>query len=318
MRPSAADMALGRIMVSEHITLPDGTLPLIIANAEGGMRDALSLLDTIAALGNTATAAEVRAMLGLTAIGAVEELIDAILAHNAAVIPPFFAEQGSGGVDFIVFNKNVLEYLRLMLEVKVTNVLPTTVLLDDMQFVNLQSRANLATTPQLLFIIRLLLRAYKEFAQSPFPELPIMLAAIEASLHGSPQGAASSAPVSKQAISPVINTISNKPFIAEVTRIQETQVMSAPIAAVQMTKPEPALETSVEITLAEGELDVNATKEQVMQWWPEVVQRIKTVNSPLSTLIKNSPLVEVSGGKITIAVKYLFIRNIWKIQNTPH
>ncbi len=53
-----------------------------------------------------------------------------------------------------------------------------------------------------------------------------------------------------------------------------------------------------------------------MTWWPEVVQRIKTVNSPLATLLKNSPLYDVSGGRITIAVKYLFHKE--HIENTRH
>nr|MDQ3018408.1 DNA polymerase III subunit gamma/tau [bacterium] len=118
--------ALKKIAEAEQLQLPDGTLKLVIANAEGGMRDALSLLDTVASLGGTITIEDVRMLLGLTSTAVVEELVGYIELHNAAKIPEFIEAQTVVGSDFVVFNRHVLEYLRQMLVAKITSVVPVT------------------------------------------------------------------------------------------------------------------------------------------------------------------------------------------------
>ena len=62
---------------------PDA-LALIVRAAEGSVRDALSLLDQAIAHGaGEATAAEVRAMLGLADRGRVLDLFEAVMAGDA-------------------------------------------------------------------------------------------------------------------------------------------------------------------------------------------------------------------------------------------
>lgn len=301
--PEAMLGALENITKAEKIKLPDGALQLIIQNSEGGMRDALSLLDTVASFGSSASTEEVRSLLGLTSVASIEQLVNLIAIHQASDIPAFFDNLNSQGADFTVFNKNLLEYLRLMLVAKVTNAVPVNALLDEQQHAPLQTSADRMSMPQLLFVIRLFLRSYKEIGQSPSPELPLLLASVEASLHGTVATAQAPATVAKSA--PVkVEAPQNKP--AGSTNVVQTVIeipaeVAAPIATA---------------TVNDSDVEVEITHEQVVAWWPDVVTRIKTINSPLATLLKNSPLQDTVGSKVTIGVKYLFHKE--HLENTKN
>jgi DNA polymerase-3 subunit gamma/tau len=274
--PQAMTDALDNIVKQEKLKLPDGTVQAIVENAEGGMRDALSLLDTAASLGKGSTTEEVRALLGLTPMAVVEELVTNITEHNSSAIPDFFAAQVSRGQDFTIFNRSVLEYLRQVLVMKLTgqnNSLPD-------QAEALKNHAGKFAIPELLRVIRLFLRSYKEIATAPSAELPLLLAAVEASI-----GSSTSAP--RAAGAPAAQPIS----------LAQTTFTPAPTS-----KPAPVI-------LAEEvseDFDRNVTKEQILEWWPGIVSEVKTINSPLATLLRNSPLVSVASGVVTISVKYLF------------
>ncbi len=299
--PEAMLGFLEGIVKAEKIKLPEGTLQLIVTNSEGGMRDALSLLDTVASFGATTSAEEVRSLLGLTSVSAVEELIGLIATHVPSNIPAFFDNLISQGADFTVFNKNVLEYLRIMLVAKVTNTVPANALLDETHHAALQTSADRMSMPQLLFVIRLFLRSYKEIGQSPSPELPLLLASVEASLHGT--AAATPAVVQQPAAFKA-----PKPISSSAPPNIETAKLETPVLA----KPEPVAAAE----MAEPNVNAEINHEQVVGWWPEVVQRVKTINSPLATLLRNSPLQETVGDRVTIGVKYLFHKE--HLENTKN
>ncbi len=280
--PADMTLALEAIVKTEKIKIPDGTIQAIVENSEGGMRDALSLLDTAASLGKGATADEVRALLGLTPIAVVEELITSIADKNSAGIPDFFAEQVSRGLDFTIFNRGILEYLRQVLITKLTGKAG----LPD-QKEALEAHSAKFTVPELMRVIRLFLRSYKEIGQAPSAELPLLLASVEASL-----GSGGPAPAPAPAVIPAPIKLAQKP-------VEPTLVVTEQVAAVTTPIPEPELVMS-------GDFDHDVTREQAQAWWPQVAQHIKTINSPLSTLLKNSPIHSVANGVITIGVKYLF------------
>ncbi len=309
--PDVMGAALEGIAKKENIALPEGSLQLIVSNSEGGMRDALSLLGTIAALGNTASAEDVRKLLGLTTISAIEDLIGAITSKDSSGIPPFFEDQATTGVDFSVFNRNVLEYLRLMLVYKVTGqtAAASMGMLDDAQNKTMKAYADLVSMPQLMFLMRLFLRSFKEISQSPLPELPMLMSAIEATLHlGNAVIAKEPRPAMAPSVKPQVNSQTFSPDNGNVAQATAT-VPDAPKLSVPKITEESPSDDNIALAL-------DMTKEDVLVWWPEVIQRIKTVNSPLSTLLKNSPLQDVSAGKITIGVKYLFHKE--HIENTKH
>ena len=212
-----------------------------------------------------------------------------------------------------MFNRSVLEYLRLLFTVKLTG--NTNANIHGMQ-TNAQRQAftnqveNLAL-PQLLLIIRLFLRSYKELSNAALPELPLLLAAIEASMFGLTQSASNSASVPAPA---VISATKKAPEAKSETKSvakYEEPVISASATELAHTEENVVMATEDAI-----EDDRAVTMEEIQNWWPDIVSHVKTGNSPIATLLKNSPIIEVNDGKITIAVKYLFHKE--HIDNKKH
>jgi DNA polymerase III subunit gamma/tau len=266
---------LKKIIKKEKLKISSEVVTLISRSSEGGLRDALSLLDKIAALGDNLELPEVETLLGITSQEVSEQLLGMIAGKRAAELPPYFEKLAERGIDFTILNRDFLLYLRSVLSISLTG-----------NSANQGEAAELATrltVPEQLYIIRLFLRSYKDNSYSPSPELPMLLSAIEASLRGNP---APSNPLPGPASEP---TPAPKP-IAE---------------AVMEFVPRPIIQTVVQEESV-AVLDKNVTREEVEAWWPDVITKVKAVNIPLATLLRNSPLHEVREGKVIIAVKYLF------------
>jgi DNA polymerase III subunit gamma/tau len=271
-------------------SLGDDVLQLIAAGAEGGLRDALSLLDKLSALNGTGkiSLGDAQALLGLTSIKLSQELVDLVAARDAKALPTLFDRLLEQGTDFAALNRDLLEYLRKLLVCKVTGDAEVVDLLPQDREI-LRQTAGKFQLPELLHLVRLFLRSYKEAAQAPSPELPLLLAAVEASLK--PEAGV------KPAAQPASRPTSEK--IAEKAVDDPPAPRKAPEPGLtELAMPKPAEQP-------EG-VAVEMTYDEVASFWPELIDKIKLVNSPLATLLKNSPLQDVSNGTITIGVKYLF------------
>ena len=291
--------ALEEILKDQKLKLPKGVVEAVVAQSEGSMRDALSRLDMVASLGDKSTLEDAQRLLGVTSLASVQELVGLITTHNAAGLPDFFDTALATGADPAVFNRSILQYLRALLNAKLTNG-QSLEFKDDTTF--LEQLQTLAL-PQLLFIIRLFLRSYKELSSAPSPELPLLLASVEASLHGEAIAEVATVSVTQPQPQAQINNI--KPSANSTTTVE-------PVKSVEQTvsKSEPSDPQKAEIQTERGErpegLDEDVTLAELQAWWSDVITRIKGENSPIATLLKNCPVIKVENGKITIAVKYLF------------
>lgn len=304
---------LANVAKEQKMKLADGVIEAVIAQSEGSMRDALSRLDMISSLGTNIALEDAQRLLGVTPLESVQELIDKIIAKESSALPDFFDDTFSSGADPAVFNRSVLEYLRLLLTAKLTGNTDANRhgMQTDAQRQVFTNQVEALALPQLLLIIRLFLRSYKELSNAPLPELPLLLAAIEASMFGLTQSASSSAsvpvpvavPAVKKAPEAKSETKSEEPVISE----SAAELIPTEENVVMVT--EDATEDAVEDNRA-------VTIEEIKNWWPDIVNHVKTGNSPIATLLKNSPIIEVNDGKITIAVKYLFHKE--HIDNKKH
>lgn len=286
--PTQMSAAIEAIITDQKLKLPDGTVGAIVQQAEGSLRDALTRLNMVASMsaskGNKISLDDIENLLGVTSLAKVQELLALLAARNSAALPDFFEDTLSGGVDPAVLNRSILIYLRKILNSKLTGN-PGDLKNDKTFTAQVQS----LSLPHLLFVIRLFLRSYKELAFAPTPELPLLLASIEASLHGQTTG-----------VGPVA-----------VTEIAPTA--SASMAVANQEKPELKASTqetadsfeSSEVS-SDNKTDTNISMEELNQWWPEVINKVKVENSPVATLLRNSPVIEVENGRITVGVKYLF------------
>ncbi len=260
--------ALQKIVKKEKLDLPDHALDIIVENSEGGLRDALSQLSMIMHLNKDVAEEDVHVLLGTTSTATVEELLLIIASGQSNLLPAFFAKQTELNFDATSFTRKVLSYLQQIMEARLTN--------------NNFAKSELAaqfSLPQVLNVIRLFLRAYKEIDRSLSPELPLLLASIEAALYMSGGN---------------MNSTGTDGSVKQESKTPDNPVVK------MVLEPEVAVAEQVSGS------ELNLSLEEVSGWWHEVVTEVKKVNSPLATLLKNSPLYEVAGNRISLAVKYLF------------
>lgn len=274
---------LKKILKAEKIKLHEEVIEIIAENADGSVRDSLTLLEKVTTLGEDATVEECRQLLGITDIALCRRLLELILQGEAENIPAFYNGLLEQGVDFAVFNRDFLEFVRKVLIYSVSGgqVEDGKNAPDD----SVKNFAGQGSSPDFIFIIRLFLKSYKDLSSAPRAEIPLLLASLEAAY----RKVVNAGPAFK-ATAPVIpasapqNSWSSKTVNPEITsRLQ--------------VKPSVLEESGVESVLVESE---------VREWWPKVIADIKKQNSPLANLIRTGVLEEVSGSSIIIGVKFPF------------
>lgn len=120
IEPEVMMALLRRIAEAEGAGIEDGALALIARAAEGSARDATSLLDQAIAGGGTATAEQVRAMLGLADRGRVLDLFDLILKGEAAAALEELGGQYADGADPVMVLRDLAEVAHWVSVLKVS------------------------------------------------------------------------------------------------------------------------------------------------------------------------------------------------------
>lgn len=261
---------LQAVVKKEKLKLPAGALEIIVENSEGGLRDALSQLSMIAVLEKDHSEADIHLLLGTTARATVEELLTLVAKGDAGAMPGFYERQTELNFDPASFTRKVLLVLQELLEDNLTASQASSALSGQYQL------------PQILHVMRLYLRAYKEIERALSPELPLLLASIEAALYMSgTQGGLKSHSLGTKS-----EGISQPPVM------QSEQIeLATPVVITESYNQAP----SATIELA-----------AVTSWWPALVDEVRKLNGPLATLLRNSPILSVQDGRVTVGVKYLF------------
>jgi len=118
--PHAIVTRLKQVVELEKLRVDDDALHLIARGANGGMRDALSLLDQVLSFGEgPVTAARVREVLGLVPDEMYREMLRAIVEHDAGAMFPLVERLLEAGADLGEFVNGAAETLRALLLVGV-------------------------------------------------------------------------------------------------------------------------------------------------------------------------------------------------------
>ena len=114
--PGAIVGRLQQVLAAEGITAEEDALRLIARSADGGMRDALSIIDQVRAFGEgPVTADRVREVLGLIPDDVYGELLRLIAARDAAAVFPLVGRLFEAGADLEEFVAGAGDLLRAVL-----------------------------------------------------------------------------------------------------------------------------------------------------------------------------------------------------------
>ncbi len=184
---------LQRIVEGEGLEAEPQALTWLARQATGSLRDAISLLDQLAATGKPITVALARTVLGTATDQTVGELVDALVAGDAARGLEVIHAALDRGADPRQFARQTVAHLRQVLLTKTRNA--------DLLDVPPEARPQLAqqaaalSVPDLLRAIRAFDHAASHARADWHPGLPLEVAFLEALTPPAPTVQATAAPI---------------------------------------------------------------------------------------------------------------------------
>ncbi len=168
------------VLTAEQVKISREAQTLIAGAAEGSFRDALSILQQLLSFGRPGeiTFEQVEEILGVTRISASQKFLDFLTQGETAGAIKFVKNLVLEGKDLVQFTRNFLEYLRLVLFVKMDIERAEELGLQAEDEEKLRTQSQAIGARRLLEIIRRMLEAYREIKLSPVPELPLLAQAM--------------------------------------------------------------------------------------------------------------------------------------------
>ncbi|NLE75812.1 MAG: DNA polymerase III subunit gamma/tau, partial [Chloroflexi bacterium] len=174
---------MGHIAQQEGIEVEPAALEIIVRQATGSARDAVSLLDQLVSFGGQRIAlADVEAVVGAVPATRLAELADALLARDLPTCLRLVNQAAYAGVELGQFTKALVEYLRGLLLLRVGD--ETTGLLNRPaeEVERMREQAGRTTGRELLRLMRLFQAAALELRDELLPQIPVEMACVEACL----------------------------------------------------------------------------------------------------------------------------------------
>ena len=285
---------LTNICKSEGIQADPEALNTIARQSTGGMRDAISLLDQLASTGGKITLDLAQTVLGTATSQSVLALIQAVIDHQSGAGLDEIQRALDGGADARALSRQVVEYLRNIMLIKMGNGAQVEVSND--------TRAQMAKHADALPIVDVLrmLRAFNAAAidqrggwspslglELAFAEVLELPAAAPAAPAAPPPAAANSSRPAQPA-----RTESHHPQPAPppaTRKVIPPQMHTQPQGRTQ-TQPRPS-----ESTTASG----GVTLEQVGKVWKQVSQLVKAHDLNVAGLLNSGRILEIREGVLT-------------------
>jgi len=211
---------LGKVADAEGMKLSPAALGLVARQAEGGMRDALSLLDQVrAACGDAPADAEVAEALGAVDAAAVSRIAGALVRRDGAAVLVEVEALHARGLEMKRVAEELVRHLRNVVVAKLVPAAPID--LPDLELEEVRGQAAAADAAQLTRLFDLVQRSMVEVKLSEQPRYALevallegvflapgaqvseLVARVEALAKGAPLVAPSSRPVNVNAPAPV-------------------------------------------------------------------------------------------------------------------
>lgn len=171
---------LKSVAEKEKLEVEDDALFAIAKAAEGGMRDAESVLDQLASYcGGKITLQDAEQVLGVTGDATYFDLIDAVSekASNAALL--LIQKIVQEGKDLRQFSKGLLEFFRDMLMVMNMDSPEDVIERMDDSLEQVKERASKFTQEELLYIISIMQNLINQIKYSTSPQIAMEVAVIK-------------------------------------------------------------------------------------------------------------------------------------------
>jgi DNA polymerase-3 subunit gamma/tau len=176
---------LATLLQKENKEFTDGAVQLLAHEAEGSMRDALSLTDqALSYAGGTLDEASVAAALGVIDRKVLNEAVRGILAGEPQALLELVDQVYDYGYDVRQFTKNMLEHFRNLLVVQVSTEPSRLVDLPAEDIEELKRQASTASLERLHRLFSALLKLGEDVSRSSHPRMVLEIGLVRVATLG--------------------------------------------------------------------------------------------------------------------------------------
>ncbi len=314
---------LAHICQAEGFQAEPAALELIARTAQGGMRDAISLLDQMVAFGGeTITLAQVQSVLGTAADAAVEVLAEHLVNRDAAGGLRLVNQAVDAGVDPRQMAGQLLEYLRGLMLIQNGGSALLNVTAETLA--RMEALARRVSAGSLVRMVKLFSEAALAQRGALQPQLPLELAVVEASLEAMQAppmvGTAAPAPApAPMATPPVVQREREKaadlppapqvaaPAAPPPVPPAETKTVKRAAKPVEDSVAAPAASTDNTFLAEPGPDGADVSRLPLLQGqWDVFLATVNQQDKRVAGLLKDCYPLEVVGETATLGVYYAF------------
>lgn len=287
---------LSSIVEKEKMNIEDSAIEMIAIAAEGGMRNAESLLNQIVSIGgNKIEVKQVENILGIANKKIVASVAQNILLKNAAEALHQIHQLSNNGYDLEAFTKSLLTYFRQLLLLAVNEDLSKNFAyeLTNDQLESMKQLAKSQPIGQIAQAVTNLLEIQNEIKSSFIPQLPLELAIIKSISKFSQNPPTSSPAVPQQTPKPTSN-----------------QPIPAPKTIKPPTPDAEPLQTTKNITESTPDKSSSSVSlHKIKENWRNITDELKQNNFSLAGVISSSQPIKIDGNHLTIATAHSFSKD---------
>ena len=285
---------LTMIAKEEKISVEKEALEMIALSAEGGMRDAESLLGQIIALEDqNISAKDVEEILGTVDKSFIGDVAEEIVSKNTKKALEKINELISGGYDLQIFSKALINHFRQLMLLKIDENFKTYFVreLTQDKIEKLVAQAKNSELSQIVATIDLLLVAQTKLFSFLLPQLALEIAIIKATQKfPAPQ----------------------KPYTPEITIEGNAQINPhSTIIPITPHAPEKKINIEQKVRPSAGtqiNSDVTIDPDTLKGRWNRLLIDIRAYNHSLCALLTKCQIVTTEGNLITLATPYEFYK----------
>ncbi len=312
----------------EKVKIESEALEIIALEAEGGMRDAESLLEQILSLEDKeVTAKEVSEILGTSGKKAVSDFAETLLGKKSESALEQLEKLQSEGINLENFNKSLLSYLRNILIIKSAPESSQKIVgnLSNEDFEKAKNLTEKATLSDLLFSVDLFQRSLENLKNASLPSLPLEVATIEFCLNKELDQAQKEEETQKknseeareiQKIGTETQNIKTPRKLSGPPEKPENAPASSPEKIIKEvkkpTKKEPlnlAEEPKKKPDLPTSKSANSLTLEDVVSSWSKILEEVKPFNHSVHAFLKNCIPCGMKDETVYIKTKYEFYKD---------
>lgn len=300
---------LTQIAEKEKVKVEKEALEMIALSAEGGMRDAESLLAQVISLEDkNITAKEVEEILGTSDHQLIEQMAELVLKNKTTESLKLIHQISNDGYDLEIFCKSLLNYFRQIMIVSVDPKLISAFSfeLTGEQKDKIKALASETKTPAILRVIDAFLEAKTKIKSSFIPQLPLEIAIVKSTSHEEWNLEREAQDIKSEKVN---KNQEFRPVGRQAGIMNEALPVIEHVEIIQKESKENVPDLS--------EIKKTATKDSgkiialfdIRKKWNEVLAAIKPLNHSLILFLSNCQPIEIENNNLTIATQYSFYKD---------